>query len=378
MKIGFNGRFLLEPHTGIGQYTVNLLTAMAKQDKTIEWVVAIPKKLPKGVQLPKTAKIVILPEKSCKNASLQKMYWEQVQVPRLFKKEKVNIAHYPYPSNPRLPGLKSPKTIVTVHDAIPWTNPKYRHRLRTRLYQRNAKKALQKADHLIAVSQTTAFAISDHIKFPFNKISVIHEAASPEFKKKTSPNRNKNPFFLYVGGYDERKNVIRLVEAFQEYVAPQFAVDLILVGAKNRSLKHYTTLDRLQKTIKSSKIKDLHKKMKGSVKKTPSLPIEKLAKYYAAAHAYVNVSLEEGFNIPPLEASAQGIPLILSDIPINREIIEKNGLFCDPKSTKHIGETLLHFLRDKSLRNDLQAATKTLNKKYTWEKAAQKTLELYQ
>ena len=377
MKIGLNARFLCQPFTGIGQYTENLLLAMAKLDSHIKWVIVVPKKIPKSIQLPKSITPIVLPEKKWKNASFRKFYWEQVQVPRLFKKEKVDLAHYPYPCNPRFSGHNAPQTIVTVHDSIPWTRPEYRRRIRTRLYQRNAKKALEKADHIICVSQSTAFTISDHIKFPYSHITVVHNAASPIFTKRTQKYRHAKPFFLYVGGYDERKNVIRLIEAFQEYIAPKYDIDLILVGAKNRTIKHYTALDRLQKLIKSSKVKVPHQKIRGRIRTTSSLSAEKLAGYYRSTRGFVNVSLAEGFNIPLLEAATCEAPIITSDIPIHHEIIGKNGLFCDPYSTKNIGETLLNFLRDENLQKSLIQNSKKLKKQYSWESSAQKTLELY-
>ncbi|MBT7483784.1 glycosyltransferase family 4 protein [Candidatus Peregrinibacteria bacterium] len=378
MKVGIQGRFLCEPYTGIGQYTENLLNAMAKKNKKIDWLIVVPKKIPKQVQLPKKARVLVIPEnEKLPSASLRKFHWEQVQAPRAFKKEKVDVVHYPYPANPRFPGRNAPKTIVTVHDVIPWVRPESRRRFRTRLYQRHAKKALEKVRHIICVSRTTAIALSDHIKFPYQRIQVIHESASPIFKKTTRKFKSENPFFIYVGGYDKRKNTLRLIEAFQEYIAPKYDVDLVLVGAKNHQNKHYSELSRLQKCLKHSKIKDPLQEKQGKVILTPHLSAEKLAQYYNSCLGFTNVSLAEGFNIPLLEAASSGAPIITSDIAIHREIVGKNGLFCNPLSTKNIGETLVSFIRDKELQKSLNKASQALNKQYSWEKAATETLELY-
>jgi len=91
----------------------------------------------------------------------------------------------------------------------------------------------------------------------------------------------------------------------------------------------------------------------------------------------VNVSLAEGFNLPLLEAAASHIPILTSDLPIHREIIGSYGLFCDPNSTKNIGEMLLNFVRDKDLQDKLTQNAIQLSTQYTWEKAAQATLTLY-
>jgi glycosyltransferase involved in cell wall biosynthesis len=378
MKVGINGRFLCEPYTGIGQYTENLLNAMAKLRSDIEWVIVVPTVPPKSVRLPKKARLFVLSEKEkIPTTSLRKFHWEQVQVPAIFKQEEVDVAHYPYPCNPRL-GRKTAKTIVTVHDIIPWVRPEYRRRLRTRLYQKNAKKALARADHIISVSETTAIALSDHIRYPYERIKIIHEDASPIFSKKRLPKpKSARPYFLYVGGYDKRKNVPKLVEAFQEYVAPKFDIDLVLVGAKNRLNKHYTDLSYLQKILKKTKIKVPQGKKHGKVIRTPSLTVKELANYYQKSLGYVNVSLAEGFNIPLLEAAHSGTPIIISDIPIHHEIVGKSGLFCNPLSSKSIGKTLLDFCQNSELQKSLRQKSATLSTRYSWEKAAKQTLELY-
>lgn len=377
LRIGFNGRFLLHPYTGIGQYTLNLLLAMAKQDSSIEWVIGVPDK--KAITLPTNLHLLEIPLISqIPTASLRNFFWEQVQLPRALKKASVDLIHYPYPANPRFPGCgrhgaKPPKTVVTVHDVIPWSRPEYRKKLRTRLYQRNAQCALQNADAIIAVSEATALDLTDKIHFPYDHVKVIHEAASPVFTpegrkhRHPAPTSDIRPYLLYVGGYDPRKNVTRLIEAFNEYIAPHHDIDLILVGAENRLLE----------PLHERTIKDLRggPTAHGEIFLTPALPPETLAEYYRGARALINVSLAEGFNLPLLEAAACGTPVLTSDLTVHREIL--STLFCDPTSTKSIGEMIINFLRDEPLEQKLRAATQTLRDTYTWEKAAQKTLALY-
>lgn len=399
MKIGINGRFLTLPYTGIGQYTAHLLHALAEQDSSVEYVVAIPSPLStsnKAATFPPNIRLILLPEKKFIPARLRKIVWEQIQVPHLFKKEKVDLAHYPYPANPRFPGCNAPKTIVTVHDVIPWIDPKhYQPRLCSRLLHSYMKKALPKADHLICVSQTTAMALSDHIQYPWGKITVIHEAASPIFNamlnvKKESLNSENSkkkdteslrslclPYFLYVGGYDARKNVLRLVEAFNAYIAPTHQVDLVLVGAKNLDNPYYTELKSLQEILEASTIKRPSNPFLGKIRTTGYLSPETLAQYLQNALGFVNFSLEEGFNLPLLEAAAVGTPILTSDIAIHREILGESALFCDPKNIKSMGETLVHFLRDSALQERLSQAAHDLSSRYSWERAAQETLAIY-
>lgn len=384
-KVGLNGWFLLKPYTGIGQYTANLLRAMSKEAPDAEWVVALPeplKNLPRGSNPSWPAKCTfkILPQKSwLPTASLRKWVWEQFQVPAFFRREKVDVAHYPYPCNPRFPGRHAPKTVVTVHDVIPWTDPAYCRRLRTRLYQAWAQKALLKADKILCVSQTTADALTDQLPLlPLQAIHVIPEAAGPEFSFRGRKKRAPKPYFLYVGGYDTRKNVQRLVEAFQEYIAPQYAIDLVLVGAKDTANPHYTTLKNLQESATPRIIQSLPQgPHRGRVQCTPPMSPSTLAETYRSALALVHPSLSEGFNLPLLEAAACGTPLLVSDIPVHREILGEQALFCDPTRCKALGQMLLDFLNDPPLQQRLRDATVALRAQYTWKKAAQETLKIY-
>lgn len=399
MKIGFNGRFLLQPYTGIGQYSINLLTEMARLKPEHEWVVALPSPLPSAATrkpspahnpvttqpaFPPNVRFLILPEIAWPSASLRQFWWEQVQCPRALFKENPDLIHYPYPSNPRFKApwtLKRPKIVVTVHDLIPWKRPEYRRRLRSRWIQRYAKKALKKADHLIAVSQTTGLELTDHIQFPFHHISVIHEAAAPIYRADGPTLDRKKPYFLYVGGYDPRKNVTRLIEAFEEYIAPRYDIDLFLVGAKAAMDERKQGTNRLIEPLPERIIENLHETygdLKGKIIPLDALTPEKLATHYRGAIGFLNVSLAEGFNLPLLEAAASHLPILTSDLPIHREIIGSHGLFCDPISTKSIGEMILNFLRDRDLQIEAKQNAATLAEQYTWDKAAQATLSLYE
>jgi glycosyltransferase involved in cell wall biosynthesis len=381
MKIGVNGRFLTLPYTGIGQYTQHLLNAMAKQAPEIEWVVVVPQKLSsRQVKLADSIRVMVQPHRPWPTLSVRNRWWEQHQVPRLFEKEQVDMAFYPYPANPSNPSKKISKTVVTVHDIIPWVNPHYRKKWRTRWAQNRAQAALKHADDIICVSQTTAFALSDLTQFPYDHLHVVHEAAGPEY----TPNRPKGkkgktpkrPYLIYVGGYDQRKNVKRLVEAYFEYIAPRYSVDLVLVGANAASNRHYTELENLQSLIEARKMKDPSRPLKGQVRTTAHLSPHALAEKYRHAIGFVNVSKEEGFNLPLLEAAQCGTPIITSDIPIHREVLGESALFADPKSTKAIGTMLVDLIQDDSLRQKLVAETGRLREKYDWKKAATETLKI--
>ena len=138
MKIGVNARLLIKPFTGIGQYTKNMFKELAKIDTEDRYILVVPEKLPESLVrvFPQNVEIVVLPEKRLPGAGARKTWWEQVQLPEYFLKEKVDLAFYTYPSNPWSQDWykKSIKTVVVVHDCVPWMHKNYRKSILSKLY----------------------------------------------------------------------------------------------------------------------------------------------------------------------------------------------------------------------------------------------------
>ena len=368
MKIGVNARFLLIPYSGIGQYTRNLILALSKIDKKNEYFLVVPKNLPKKEQLklPKNFKIKVLKERKMGSKGAQKTWWEQIQVPRLFKELNVDVAHFPYPCNPRF-SFDIP-TLLTIHDTIPWENKKYRSGILSTIYHKNAQKAAIKATKIVTVSKSARKNIGQKLNIPTRQIEVVYNAADPIYQKKAKKIKlpTKNPYFIYVGGYDERKNIERLIKAYLAYIAPKHNIDLILVGGKLHKTKLYKGFDCLQNSQGESKIKPY---LSGNIIPTGFIDSAELNALYENALAFVNFSLMEGFNIGIAEAATKKLPLILSDIEVHREVSNKQALFAKPNSVKAIGAALEKFLKNKK-----QIKPKL---SYSWNDSAKKILSLF-
>jgi len=294
MKIGINARFLTNPYTGIGQYSINLLQALAKIDHENEYFLLTPELV--ELNLPESFRQIRVPEKKYKSASLRKANWEQVLVPQEMEKLGVDLAHFLYPCNPNKK-LSIP-TIVTVHDVIPWVLPEYRKKLRSKIYHFQVKRALKKADHIITVSKFSKKEIERVLKIEEKNISVTYLASTLDQKKETvSDLKLRRDFFLYVGGYDERKNVPKLIEAYQKHIANHHKIDLILVGGKNKNLEGLIN-KKYQEHINGK----FTVKPEGKIVFTDLLSPEELTYLYKEAKALVHPSQYEGFNLPLIEA----------------------------------------------------------------------------
>jgi glycosyltransferase involved in cell wall biosynthesis len=390
MKIGVNARFLNHPYTGIGQYTRYLFDALASQNPDAQFLMVVPehaKAAPAAAEfkLPQNAHIIILPEKFPGSSGMRKTYWEQFQLPQFFRKHNVDIMHFPYPSNPWHSPARSETgtpTIVTVHDVIPWVMPEYRRRVATRLYQDRCKNALKSADRILTVSEASKFDVISTCQIPESKITVIYNGVAPQFLKKIptdhrtkiiqkygiNPNR---PFFLYTGGYDERKNVRQIIDVFIEKIAPNYEIDLVLAGGKSLQAKLYESFDYLTKKSGSGNFSSL----KGKLITTGFVDEEDFPALYQSCYAFLSLSKKEGFNLPLLEAAVSGSTIICSNIPVHHEVVDKAAIFCDQDNETALAEILTKLITDQNF----YSSQKNLHfsSPFSWDKSAREVMNIY-
>ena len=366
MKIGVNAKFLTKPYTGIGQYTKNLFRELALIDPKNEYVLVVPEKV--NVRFPRNVQIKVLPEKKIGTAGMRKTWWEQIQVPEYFVKIAVDSAFFPYPCNPwtRDWYKKGIKTIVTIHDCIPWMDRKYRSGIMSKMYHSQTKKAVGRADLVFTVSENSKKDIVKFCGANRSKIEVVYNDASDTYRERFSKhdveetlgrfNLEAGKYFLYVGGYDSRKNIKYLLKEYAQFIkGSDDNVPLVLAGGKLFKGKLYSSFD------KSGEI--------GNVVKTGFLKDQSLAILYQNCRAFVNFSKYEGFNIPIVEAANCGAPLILSDIGVHREIALANAHFVELSDGE--GANAMQKILDVGFRDGLCKKSKELAKNYSWKKSAQ-------
>jgi len=369
MKVGINARFLLHPYTGIGQYTRNLVRAMARIESHHEYFLFTPELV--DISLPENCKQIRVAEKPYKSESLRKAHWEHVLLPAEMERFEFDLVHFLYPSNPRRK-LSMP-TVVTVHDVIPWRLKAYRRRLRSKIYHFNAKLALKKANHIITVSQFSKSEIVKHLKVKEKNISVIPLAAPSSGGKVQCPDLHlRRDYLLYVGGYDSRKNVPKLMQAYQKHIAPYYKIDLILAGAKNQNLDRHLT-DKYFKLVDGK----IPIKPKGHIIFTDYLAQNELFCLYKKAMALVHVSKYEGLNLALLEAMQAGIPIVTSDIPVHHEVTNEAALFVNPNRIDDIGMGMHQLINDRHLRDRLAKKSIERIQDFNWDKVAEETLYVY-
>jgi glycosyltransferase involved in cell wall biosynthesis len=181
----------------------------------------------------------------------------------------------------------------------------------------------------------------------------------------------KDPFLLYVGSARPQKNVPRLIEAFavirgelREH--PQFnKLKLLIIGdelSENPALRQTVVRTRMQE----------HVRFMGFV------PIETLRVFYQAAEVFVFPSLYEGFGLPPLEAMAQGTPVVTSNVSSLPEVVGDAAVLVHPENVFDIAHGVQQVLLDPELRRELRERGQRQLARFSWERSVDQVLELYE
>ncbi len=246
------------------------------------------------------------------------------------------------------------KNFTTIHDLIylrfpQWHSKKYYyfHKLSDRILAATSQ-------HMFTVSNFSKREISNLLHMKLKKITVVSNAVSsqliapPTAQKVTAYGK----YILSVSSFDPRKNINRLIRAYQNLPAKD--VSLVLVG---RQVMPYFTLDsNVDKTDKIHFVKDVSD--------------ETLARLYANAELFVYPSLYEGFGIPPLEAMANGCPVVASNTTSLPEILGDGAYYIDPTESNNITNAIATVLYNRDVRLPLTEKGKLKAKEYSWQRSA--------
>jgi len=259
--------------------------------------------------------------------------------------------------------------IVTVHDleriCFPFSNQEPEE-------EASLKKdalAIQKAEHVIVVSENTKKDLVKYLKIPEDKITIIYNGVDHEVFKPNSHKVLPFPYILYVGSERQRKNLERLLEAFALLKKSSDFTDLkfIKIGGPGRSD------DFRQATLR--KIKELG--LDGEVIFINQITDNQLAEYYSSAKVLVYPSLYEGFGLPVIEAMACGCPVITSNVSSLPEVAGKAAIFANPYDVRDICGAMARLLTDDKLRSELVVKGKERSNVFSWAKTADETMKLY-
>lgn len=274
------------------------------------------------------------------------------------------------------PGRYAKRLVVTVHD-LKFLSPGEffsSDHAGAAMFRRHTVDAVKRADVIVAVSRFTQTEIAERLKCSPDRIRVIYPGIGEEFRSNHAPLTIRHvceqygvtsPYVLFVGLQEEKKNLLRLVEAFARIQSqlPQ-RHQLVLAGPAGPM-----TL-RLRSLISELGIER-------DVRLPGQIAANDLPMLYAGARLFVFPSLHEGFGIPPLEAMASGVPVVASNAAALPEIVGPAAMLIDPTQTEEIAESMRAVLTEEGRWADMRDRGLCHAQRFCWRKMAQETVALY-
>ncbi|MBW6408933.1 glycosyltransferase family 4 protein [Clostridium weizhouense] len=367
MKISIDARSAtLHEGTGIGTYTNNLISEILSINSQDNFTLFCSGKFNKDF-IKKNTNIIY-------SSGRHSGFYDKYYIPRMLNEKHIDLYHIPQ-NGIGLEPSSSYKTIVTIHDLIPYIMPETVGKGYLERFLRDMPNIIYNSSAILTVSEHSK---KDILKFfngyPEEKIFVTPLAANSNFKllNKTSCNNYvkdnfnvNNPFILYIGGFSSRKNVLGLIKAFKNaYKDLDKTYNLVLVGTlkdEGEELYNFVKQNNLDdKVIFTGYVKD------------DILPI-----LYNSCEAFVYPSFYEGFGLPPLEAMSCGAPIISSNISSIPEVTSDNALLIDPYNEKDLELALVNLLNNEDLKLNLSKKGYKRSLQFSWRQTAKNTLNAY-
>lgn len=362
--------------TGVSNYTLNLINSLIKIDKKNTYKLFFS-----SLRLPLPKEI-----ESLKNISNVKIYhfkipptileilWNQIHIcPIEWFIGKCDVFHTSDWTQP--PTLKA-KTITTVHDLTPFTNPEWHHKKVISAHKNKMFWAIKNCFSFICVSENTKKDLLNIFpKIDPKQITIIYEAAENKYDKflklsKSIQNKKKenikkqyglDKFILVQGTREPRKNLVRLIEAFTLFKKknPNNKIELAITGKYGWG-------------------QDINHLKNHAIKILGFIPEKDMVALHASAMCLAYPSLYEGFGLPLVKSMKVGTPVITSNVSSMPEIVDKSAILIDPLEVNDIEKALKKIIKSSSLRQKLSTKGIIQAKKFSWTKTAKETLKIYE
>jgi glycosyltransferase involved in cell wall biosynthesis len=268
--------------------------------------------------------------------------------------------------------LRGMPTVLTVHDLIFRHLPEHHKRLNRWYLNLTLPLFCRRATHIIAISETTRRDLLATYQLPSEKVTVIYEAASPHFRPQPADTVARvraryglpEHYLLFVGTIEPRKNLTRLLAAFETIHAEGHSEGLVIVGRRGWLCGDF--FEALERSpVRRAVI------LPGYVADTD------LPALYAGAQALALPSLYEGFGLPVVEAMACGTPVVCSNTSALDEIAGDASVAVDPHDVDSIVAGLDRVLTDSVLSNTLVAKGIERAASFSWPRVAAETQAAY-
>ena len=342
MNIALDGMPMASPLTGVGHYTAELARNLA-------------------VVAPFDKFTFIEP-----SGRLKRRWWS-LGLPLYLLRNSFDLFHG---TNYEVPFWSRRPTVVTIHDLSLLVHPEAHEERLVRRARWRMRWMATVASKIITPSNSVKNEVCEWFEIPAEKVAVTPEAPRRVFRRREDPELLhrfgiEGDFILFVGTIEPRKNLRRLVEAFDQMLRnTSLSAKLVIAGGQGWMMDDFVSL------INGKGLAD-------RVCLTGYLQDEDLCALYSGCTAFIYPSLYEGFGLPPLEAMACGAPVITSRTAALIETVGSAARLVDPHDIGDMVRAMVEMLSDKNVREHYAELGNRHVKKFSWEETARKTLAVY-
>ena len=358
MRIAIDARELVGKPTGVGRYLAEILRGWNELPAaaTHEFILCAPVQ----IESPPFGNLRI----SISTAPGAGTLWEQFTLPRLLRQSRADVLFAPGYTGPVFCPVPM---VVTIHDVSFAAHPEWfswregtRRRTMTRLASRRAAR-------LVTVSDFSKGEILAHLGIDGARVEVIYSGATHLAGSQGEGGRGKGeegPVVLYVGSIFNRRHVPELIEGFAALARRWPGARLEIVG-DNRSRPEIDVL----RFVDASGVSD-------RIRIRSYVSDRELADLYSRATAFAFLSEYEGFGMTPLDALAAGVPVVVLDTEVAREIYGPSAIYVARPDPGLIEAALERALFDENERARLRDAAQRVLERYSWRECAHRTLHV--
>lgn len=372
MRIGIEAQRLFRPHKhGMDIVALELIRALQEIDHVNDYFIFVK---------PDQDRLCITETRNFKIIEFSGMnyvIWEQIMLPFYSHKYKLDILHC---TSNTAPVYKFAPLVLTLHDVIfmeksDAKNTSTNYQKFGNLYRKwIVPRIVKKCERIITISEIEKANITKRLGLKDDAVTVIHNGVNCRFGIKPSLEMIQAikkqfnlpiDYFFFLGNTEPRKNVRNTVKAFVEFAKKNKQVILVITGVKQ------TFIEEILLEINK-------KEYLNRFVLTGFVDDQTLITLYSEAKVFLYPSLREGFGLPILEAMALGIPVVTSNLSAMPEVAGEAAFMVNPHSIEEITEGMTTAYENEILRKEKIRIGYERPKYFTWQKTANKVLEIYQ
>jgi glycosyltransferase involved in cell wall biosynthesis len=343
MRIGFDAKRAFNNYSGLGNYSRYIISNISRFYPENECLLYTPSIAdPDLYQEPEGA---LIKQPSARLGMISKTYWRSIRLAHHLNSDAVDVYHGLSNEIPYGIHRTMVKSVITIHDLIFMERPELYKPIDRYMYTKKTVYGAKNASRIIAVSNQTKQDIIRFLGVDESRIRVVYQGCHRQFYTRVSPEKLEftrqrfalpGDYLLYVGTIEERKNLLKIVEALDK---GNIYCPLVVVG---------------RKTAYYNQVKSyIEKKGMNNIHFLDQVQVSDLPAIYQGSSGFIYPSSYEGFGIPILEALNSGVPVITSAGGCLEETAGKGGLLIDPNNQDQMISAITQVLEDTGIRDRL-------------------------